>query len=179
MSSPRPSDAQHASNGLRFAAQAAMTSPNLIAGNELGIQSLGGEGIGSGGRMGRLLGATVPPIIDMRSPWGQIERLLLHDPTWTDPAFSSATMVIVRAGEGSLVPVTLHSPSSYAPWSRLQLLEVVHQQLHTPMDSTGTRIIDTVGEEVYYGGFSSLDRQCLALCMVTRSEARGQLSGNL
>ncbi|KAI5891926.1 uncharacterized protein SCHCODRAFT_02277860 [Schizophyllum commune H4-8] len=179
MSSARISDAHHTSNALRFAAQAVSSSPNWTLGAGLGIYNQAVEGNGSGGHMGAASGATVPPIIDMRRPWGEIEQILLRDASWTVPAFSSPAMVIVRAGEGSPIPVTLPGSSSHAPWSRAQLLQAVHRALNTPLDTPGHRLIDTVGEHAYYGGFSQVDGRTVSLCVVTRNEARRQFSGNL
>ena len=115
----------------------------------------------------------------MRWGWEVIVQELLNDPHWSTPTFPFAAVVIVRAAEGSPVPVTLPVTSNYAPWSWMWLLEAAHRVLHTPQDSTGTRMIDTVGEEVYFGGFSQMDCSTLALRVVTRQEARGQFSSNL
>ncbi|KAL1726826.1 hypothetical protein EV714DRAFT_218543, partial [Schizophyllum commune] len=179
MSSPRLSYTSRASNGLRFAAQAAMTSPNSILGGEPGVQSQGGYGYSFGGVMGAVSGGVVLPMIDLRCPWREITAVIPADSYWNAPAFSFASMVIVRTAEGSPIPIILPVSSYGALWSRLQALEAAHRALHTPQDSTGTRIIDTVGENVYYGGFSPVDDGSLSLCVVTRQEARGQFSGDL
>ena len=121
----------------------------------------------------------VLPMIDLRCPWQEITAVLPADSYWNAPAFSFASMVIVRTAEGSPIPTILPVSSYGALWSRLQVLEAAHRALHTPQDATGTRIIDTVGENVYYGGFSPVDDGSLSLCVVTRQEARGQFSSNL